>query len=97
MNSRDQLADAIISSLQSPNVSDSNLEAANVVDVIDSLADSARLIARAITASAAPGTDATGGTVDSLTEAVMGITGGLVRVADSIADLAAAVRERSGE
>ena len=53
-----------------------------------------RLIARAILASASPGKDETGGHVECLTEAVMGITAGLCRVAEAIADLAAAVRER---
>lgn len=41
-----------------------------------------------------PGTDAAGGTVTSLTEAVMGMTAGLHRIAESISDLAEAVRER---
>lgn len=44
--------------------------------------------------SALPGNDAAGGTVNSLTEAVMGVTAGLVRIADAISDLAEAVRER---
>lgn len=39
------------------------------------------------------GTDATGGHVESLTEAVMGITTGLTMIAESISDLAEAVRE----
>lgn len=42
----------------------------------------------------APGKDAAGGTVSSLTEAVMGITAGLVRVADALLDIANAIRER---
>jgi hypothetical protein len=41
--------------------------------------------------NAAPGHDETGGTVDSLTEAVMGITAGLCRIADAIESLAQAV------
>lgn len=44
--------------------------------------------------SAVPGTDACGGSVLSLTEAVMGITGGLVEIANSIDHLADAIRER---
>lgn len=52
-------------------------------------------LARSITPlTAATGRDATGGTVLSLTEAVMGVTAGLVRIADAIGDLADAVRER---
>ena len=46
-----------------------------------------------ITSQGMPGTDATGGTVYSLTESVMGITAALVQIADSINDLAEAVRE----
>ena len=58
-------------------------------------------IAQAITPPAAPGKDAAGGTVTSLTEAVMGVTGGLVQIAEAIQELAnavAAVRtwERNG-
>lgn len=86
-------ADAIANSFQSPNVADSNMEAANVVDVIHDLSRQARNIALAITPNAAPGQDANGGTVASLTEAVMGITGGLDKIATAIADLASAIRE----
>jgi hypothetical protein len=50
-------------------------------------------IATAILANAGMGHDATGGAVDSLTESVMGITAGLVQIADAIRDLAEAVRE----
>jgi hypothetical protein len=42
-----------------------------------------------------PGRDKAGGTVDYLTEAVMGITAGLVKVADAISELAEAVRENN--
>lgn len=42
----------------------------------------------------AGGNDATGGRVESLTEAVMGMTSALVEIARSITDLAEAVRER---
>ena len=46
-------------------------------------------IARAIKPrDAMPGHDAAGGTVDSLTEAVMGITAGLVRIAEALHRLA---------
>lgn len=41
-------------------------------------------IAKAITADAAPNQDAAGGTVTSLTEAVMGVTAGLCRIAEAI-------------
>lgn len=39
------------------------------------------------------GTDATGGHVSSLTEAVMGMTAGLVQIAEAIDNLADAIRE----
>ena len=60
---------------------------------LDKVANQISRVASAIAANAAPGTDAAGGHVDSLTEAVMGITAGLVQVAEAIGDLAAAVRE----
>lgn len=88
-------ADAIVRTLESPNVNDSNLEPANVVDVVDRLARATFAVAKAITPrDAAAGRDASGGSVESLTEAVMGITGGLHRIADAIDNLAEAVRER---
>jgi hypothetical protein len=40
-----------------------------------------------------PMKDDSGGLVGSLTEAVMGVTGGLVKIADAINNLAEAVRE----
>lgn len=40
------------------------------------------------------GQDATGGSVASLTEAVMGITAGLVQIADAINNLADATRNQ---
>jgi hypothetical protein len=89
-------ADAIIRTLESPNVCDSNLENANVVDVINYLANSTRRIANAITPqNAEPGRDAVDTYVRSLTEAVCGVTGGLVRIANAIESLADAVREQS--
>ena len=52
-----------------------------------------RQISRAITDDAMPGEDATGGQVACLTEAIMGMTSGLVQIASAIHDLAEAVRE----
>jgi hypothetical protein len=49
-------------------------------------------IAEAITVTAVPGKDATGGNISCVTEAIMGVTSGLVAVANSIQDLAKAVR-----
>lgn len=54
------ITQAILRTLQSPNVSDSNLESANVVDVIDHLACATHRVATAITANASPGHDECG-------------------------------------
>lgn len=78
---------AIVESFQSRNLN------ANVVDVLDRLASSTRRISLAICDDACPGTDATGGKVGCMVEATMGVTAGLVRIADAIADLAEAVRD----
>ena len=64
-------------------------------DVIEVLDRMGLRISNAIGGKGSPGQDATGGTVDSLTEAVMGTTAGLVRIADAISDLAEAIRERA--
>lgn len=79
----------------SPNVSDSNMEPANLVDVVANLAYQTGRIANAVRPpGVAAGNDDCGGHVDSLTEAVMGITTGLCEIASSIRQLADAVRER---
>lgn len=52
-------------------------------------------IAYAISSDAAPGQDAAGGIVDCLTASMMGVTAGLCQIADSIENLAEAVREHS--
>lgn len=58
------------------------------------LADRIGAVANAITPRGlAPGHDATGGTVASLTEAVMGMTAALVQVAEGLRDIAEAIRE----
>ena len=87
-------ADALVRTLESPNVCDSNMENANVVDVINYLANATSRIAKAITPPIAGGQDEAGGHVESLTEAVMGITKGLCLIASSIESLAEAIRER---
>ena len=86
------IADALQASLQSESPQSPH-EGTNIVDAIDSLAQATAYISGAITADASPGHDETGGSVTSLTEAVMGITAGLCRVAESISSLAEAVRE----
>jgi spore maturation protein SpmA len=84
-------AEAITQGLVSTSLFDRNGDAANIVDAVDSLARSCNKIALAILPDATPGHDATGATVYSLTEAAMGITMALVKIADSISQLAEAV------
>jgi hypothetical protein len=55
-----------------------------------------RKVAEAITPAAAAGRDETGGNVASLTEATMGVTAGLCKIAEAIDGLAAAI-ERATE
>lgn len=90
----DQIADALDRCFVSPNVEDSNGEAANLVDVVNRLAFRTGQVAEAICPrGAASGKDAEGGHVGSLTEAVMGMTAGLCKIAEAIDGLADAVRE----
>jgi hypothetical protein len=65
----------------------------NVVDAISEIPRSLSEIARAITPDAVPGHDETGGTVASLTEAVMGVTAGLCRIAEALESVAEAIRD----
>lgn len=88
-------AEALMGTLTSENVADANLEPANVVDTLYAISLSGRAIANAILpAGTSPGTDETGGTVDSLTEAVMGLTGAMIQVASAISEVAEAIREK---
>lgn len=84
----EDVADALLSVFTSPNELDSNGEQANIVDVTAKLSRSARAIATAITPTCVTGTDASGGQVGSLTEAVMGVTAGLHAIAEAINRLA---------
>lgn len=77
-------ADAILRTFESPNVSDSNMESANVVDVLSSLVSATSRIAGAITSRTGD---------ETLTEAVKGVAGGLNRIAAALESLADAVRE----
>jgi len=68
----------------------------NVVTALTEVAYNANRIAKAITPQdASAGYDATGGTITSLTEAVMGITGGLVQIANAIQSLAESVNQKT--
>lgn len=70
-------------------------EEATIRSAAKKIADSIESLASAVTVKAAPGTDATGGRVESLTEAVMGITNGLLEISHSIKELADAVRSHN--
>ncbi len=60
------------------------------------IAASLRAVANAITPLGVAGTsDASGGHVTSVTEALMGITAGLFAVSSSLSDIASAIRERN--
>jgi hypothetical protein len=61
------------------------------------IGDALTAIANAITPRAAlRGRDAAGGAVESLTEAAMGITAGLVQIAEALNNVADAIRARGG-
>jgi hypothetical protein len=63
---------------------------------LEQVAENIRRVADAVSPSGG-GHDPAGGYVTCLTESVMGVTAGLVRIADAIGDLAAAVRETQGK
>lgn len=87
---------AIRDSFISPNVCDQNMEPANIVDVVNYVALGLARIANAITPLGVAGVgDACGNHVESLTEAMMGITRSAVQIAEAINNLAEAVREAS--
>jgi hypothetical protein len=91
----DELVDSLERCFISPNVSDSNMEPANVVDVIDRAARNLSRIAHAITPTdAAAMKTPDGGRVGSLTEAVIYAANSLTKIAEAIEDLASAVRDR---
>jgi phage terminase large subunit-like protein len=91
----DQISQSLERCFMSPNVADSNLEDANVVDVIDRAARNLSRIANAITPNApSPMKTDCGVYVGSLTEAVAAAANSLHGIAEAISDLAEAVRER---
>jgi hypothetical protein len=66
----------------------------NIPDIIEAVDRAGRRIASSITPiDAAGGNDATGGRVESLTEAVMGMTAGLVQIAHALSEVADTIRE----
>ena len=94
MNTTD-IVDSLERCFISPNEQDSNLEPVNLVDVVGRAARNLHRIAHAITpqdaaAAQVPG----GGRVGSLTEAVMLMSDRIGQVADSLHDVADAIRGR---
>ena len=88
-------ADAIVRTLESPCVIDSELGPANVVDVLNHLSNATGRVARAVTPRDGVDVDEEGNLqVMSLTEAVVGMTKGLFAISESINSLAEAVKER---
>jgi hypothetical protein len=89
-----ELTQALECCFTSPNVADSNFEAANVVDALDRIGSGIFRVGKAITpADAAPLRTPTGGRVESLTEAVVYASENLGRIADAISELAVAISE----
>jgi len=66
-------------------------------DFVKLVTDSINNLAHAITPCAAPNSDATGGVVSSLTEAAMGITAGLVQIANALENVAAAIENHNSD
>jgi hypothetical protein len=87
------LAEALEEVFESFSVMNSSGCNANIVDVIDDVSRSAKEIALAITPAADPANDAAGGRVGSLTEAVMGLTCGLIKIAEGLESIADAIRD----
>ena len=72
-------------------------ESLNAENANNHLADGIYRLAAAITPNIPGSNDACGSHVASLTEAVMGVTSGLMAIASAIEDLGYAVREHSDE
>jgi hypothetical protein len=65
---------------------------ADQLDPMEELVFAVRRLGNAVTANVVGGQDATGGHVECLTEAMMGVTAGLCRIAEAIEGLADALR-----
>lgn len=83
----------------SPNVSDSNFEAANLVDVVNFASNGLHRIASSITpkdCARAPMETFNGGRVGSLTEAVIYGADQMGRIADALEEIALAIHKKGG-
>jgi hypothetical protein len=70
-----------------PSATDGDANEQVVAFHVERGADALRALARAVTADAAPSLDESGGYVGSLTEAIMGMTAALCRIANAIESL----------
>ena len=85
MSDFDEIAESIERCFISPNVTDSNFEAANIVDVLQRVANGSGEIADAIsTRGSMAYTDRNGVRIGCLTEAVIALSASMNRVADAI-------------
>lgn len=87
------VAAAIDRNFTSSNVSDSNLEEANIVDTVASVASGLRKVAHAITPLDGSPVHTDTGVVGSLTESMIEVAVNLGNIAAAINNLADAVRE----
>lgn len=94
----EEIADAINRVFMSPNVMDSNLEDANVVDVLDRMARAGQDIARAFNSKpgAIPFRMPDGGEAGDMTEGVIALAVAGNRIADAIDNVAYSI-ERVAE
>lgn len=67
----------------------------NIFDATNKVADKIGRLADAITPNVCGATDAAGGHIESLTEAVIGVTAGLVKIADAIESLAYVLADKN--
>lgn len=84
----ERIADYMESLLETASTTDRET---NATDALVSLGNAAQRIAAAITPNVCGSSDDAGKHVESLTEAVMGMTAGLCRIADAITELSEAV------
>ena len=90
-------ADAIRSVLISPNTYDSNLEPANLVDVVDRVAVAICSVSNAVRPADAGAYRREGpnaATVNSLTEAVIDLSESMLRISESLHEIAVAIHEK---
>ena len=90
------IRDAIRGVFESPNVTDSNGEQANIVDAIAQLASCSRFVGEAICRPGIPCPCPSGnGQVGDLTEAVVSVAATIQNLADSVSEVAHAIGENN--